>query len=218
MARASPVPPSELDLLDAEVVSWYENAHPILHSGRHSPERIRLASLLLQYRYMNLRMLLYRPYLLVQSIKAGTQEKSPNAQGIAPLADKCCSLAKENIELIMASWYPNQVLAWNSSWFLFQACLVLLLRLLSQSTPSSEVDAYEEIIARSLQLLVDMRPWRVSVAQTHDLILFIFSARTATHQTWDSNWSVSDEELMNLLGFGGMLTDCNWNAELGLDG
>lgn len=215
MAQTPLVPPIELERLDSELRSWHENLHPILREGRHCPETIRLASLVLRYRYMNMRMLLHRPFLLIQAIKAGTADDMSESQVTDPLANTCCWLAKETIDLITGNWYPNQVLAWNSSWFVFQACLVILLRLLSPSISTEEHEVFENTVTEALNLLTEMCPWRVSAGQTHDLILFIFSARATSHQSWDSSWSLSDDQLMDLLGFESILGDGNWHTSLG---
>jgi hypothetical protein len=155
-------------------------------------------------------MLLYRPYLLVRSIKAGTAVVSSEKDDIISLSNTCCSLAQETIEVIIRNWYPNQMLAWNASWFLFQACLVLLLWLLSSSISPHEAEAFGDAVKRALNILTEMRPWRGSAAQTQDLIMFIFSARTGDQHTWETNWSLSDDELMTLLGFSGMVEDGTW--------
>src|SRR5687768_14875023 len=152
MAQTSLIPPAELNSLDRELLAWHERLHPIFRSGRHGPEPIRLASLVLQFRYLNLRMLLYRPYLLVRSIKAGTAVVSSEKDDIISLSNTCCSLAQETIEVIIRNWYPNQMLAWNASWFLFQACLVLLLWLLSSSISPHEAEAFGDAVKRALNI------------------------------------------------------------------
>lgn len=203
LAQTSLIPTSELKSLDNELLDWYNSLCPILRSGRHSPEPIRLASLLMLYRFFNLRMLMYRPYLLVRSIKVGSIEVGSPAEGdVLTLSEICCSIAKETVDTIIRHWYPNQALAWHSSWYIFQACLVILLKLLSLSVSQTESDVLENTIEQALAMLTEIQPWRRSAAQTRELIHFVYSARVSAHRTLESGWSLSDEDLMNLLGLG----------------
>jgi hypothetical protein len=207
MAQVSLIPAAELKDLDGELLAWHEKLHPVFLKGLDAPQTIRTAALVLRFRYLNLRMLLYRPYLLIRSIDIGTASSSSEQGNIVSLSDSCCLLAQETIDLIVGNWYPNQMLAWNASWFIFQATLVLLLRLLSSSVLSSEVEIFEGYITRALAALIEMRPWRRSAAQTYDLLQFIYSTRTRMQQPWETDWPLSDEDLMKLLGFSGMIED-----------
>lgn len=207
MAQGSLIPAAELKGLDGELLAWHEKLHPVFLKGLDTPQPIRLAALVLRFRYLNLRMLLYRPYLLIRSIDLGTAGSSSEQGSIVSLSDSCCLIAQETIDLIVGHWYPSQMLAWNASWFIFQATLVLLLRLLSSSISSSEVEIFEGYMTRALEILTEMRPWRGSAAQTYDLLQFIYSTRTRIQQPWETDWPLSDEDLMKLLGFSGMMED-----------
>lgn len=198
MVRLPLMTPLELKRFDDELLAWRDTLHPVLRSGRHGPESVRLAGLLLNYRYLNQMMLLHRPYLLIQSIKAGLQDDL-SSDYINSNADACCKFAQDSIRDIAESWYPSQLLAWNASWFLFQAALVVLLRLLS-GTYGDQSSNLEASVIQCLASLEQMRTWRGSAAQTHDLISFIFNARGTGEQGWRFN-SLPDGALMDLLSF-----------------
>ncbi|KAG9252926.1 uncharacterized protein F5Z01DRAFT_168252 [Emericellopsis atlantica] len=212
MAELPLTTPAELKKLDEELLDWRANINPILNNGRHSPEPVRLACIVLGLRYLNQRMTLHRPFLLLQTIKAST-EGNMVSQDADRIADTCCAIAQETINTIADNWYPNQLLGWNCTWFLFQACLVILLKLLSK-TAGADSQILEVCVVQCLELLTEMRPWRRSAAQTHDLLLFIFNARTASTQDWGANCSLSDEALLNLLGFGPIDGDVDWSQIL----
>ncbi|KAF4446658.1 hypothetical protein F53441_9699 [Fusarium austroafricanum] len=198
------IPPCQVKKFDDELLSWHDQLHPAFRADRKPPGEVCLAALLLEYRYLNTQMILHRPYLLVQAIKANDGLEN---QDTISSANICCEVAKQTVDMIARNWYPNQILAWNASWFLFQACLVLLLRLLSPFTSPSEIGQLEDAITQSLSLFADMRPWRDALCQGHDLILFIYSPRNTGNQEWDSSWLLSDDDLVNSLGISAFLED-----------
>uniref|UniRef100_A0A0B7KI12 Xylanolytic transcriptional activator regulatory domain-containing protein n=1 Tax=Bionectria ochroleuca TaxID=29856 RepID=A0A0B7KI12_BIOOC len=200
MARLPLLLPNELKQFNQELLAWHADIHPIFRDPKHSPEPIRLASLILQYRYLDQRMTLYRPYLLLRSLGASSRSEHSPRNDTAAIADTCVTIARETIELIKANWYPNQLVAWNSSWFLFQAVLVVLLGL-SSATPETDVQPLEREIEESLRLFNEMCRWRGPAAHTHDLIQFIYESRALEEHDLGVEELLSDEALMILLGF-----------------
>ncbi|CAH0024639.1 unnamed protein product [Clonostachys rhizophaga] len=200
MARLPLMLLDELKQFDQELLAWHADVHPIFRDPKHSPELIRLASLILQYRYLDQRMTLYRPYLLLRSLSASSRSEHSTRNDTAAIADTCVTIARETIELIKGNWYPNQLVAWNSSWFLFQAVLVVLLGL-SSATPETDVQPLERDIEESLRLFNEMCRWRGPAAHTHDLIQFIYESRALEEHDLGVEELLSDEALMILLGF-----------------
>ena len=211
MTRLPFMTPKELKKFDSDLLSW----HAGLRDAHHSPESIRLACLLLQYRYLNQRMTLYRPYLLIGAVKLSTATETLS-EDILSASQRCCAIARETVRLIADTRYPNQVLAWNSTWFLYQAALVLLLDILSPATFQSQDS--DRPIVQCLGLLDQMRQWRASAATTHDILQFIFdSSGLINVQSRESVPSLSDEALVEMLGYDpcGSLT---WADVFNVDG
>ncbi|XP_014550142.1 hypothetical protein COCVIDRAFT_116358 [Bipolaris victoriae FI3] len=203
IAKTPLIPPAAVKQFDAELLNWYDNHH-LVFQGDHEPyEKIPVAALLIEYRYLNTRMLLHRPSLLVQCVKAGNVHSD-----MASFAKICCCVAKQTVDTIAKTWYPNQLLSWKASWFLFQACLVLLLNLLSTSVSPSEANELEDYIARSMDLFAKMYPWRTALKQGQDLIQFILLSRNQSNEGWGSNWFISDDELVSLLGISELTGEC----------
>lgn len=200
MARLPLLLPNELKQFDQELLAWHSDVHPIFRDPQHSPEPIRLASLTLQYRYLDQRMTLYRSYLLLRSLGASSRSECSPRDETAAIADTCVAIARETIELIKVKWYPNQLVAWNSSWFLFQAVLVVLLER-NSATPETDVQPLERDIAESLTLFNEMSRWRSPAAHTHDLLQFIYESRALEEHDLEAEELLSDEALMILLGF-----------------
>lgn len=204
MAKTPLIPPFEVKQFDDELLNWHDNHHSLIQGHHNSHADISLAALLTEYRYLNTRMLLHRPFLLVQCIKAGDVQSD-----MASSANTCCYIAKQTVDTIAKTWYPNQILAWKASWFLFQACLVLLLRLLSTSISPIEADELEDYITRSQRLFTEMHPWRAASKQGQDLIQFIFSSRDKGNDAWESGWMMTDDDLVNLLGISDLIEVCD---------
>ena len=188
----------ELKQFDNDLLGWHASLHPVLRDAHQSPESSRLACLLLQCRYLNQRMTLYRPYLLIGAMKHGTATEPPS-EDILSASQRCCAIAQETVRLIANTWYPNQLLAWNFTWFLYQAALVLLLDILSP-TPS-ERQSSDASIVECLGLLDRMRRWRASAATTLDILQFIYDSRLIDRQSRESVSSLSDEALVEMLGY-----------------
>ena len=210
MARLPMISLSELKRLDEELLEWRGCLDPVMRNSRQAPERVRAACLLLHYRFLNQRMTLYRPYLFIHSIKGNSNEDRPS-ESITATAHTCCEIAQDSIRFIAESWYPNQLLAWNSSWFLFQASLVVLLTLVSAQSPDRTL-SLESSIIQCLTHLDRMRRWRGPAGQTHDLISFIFNARENSKNPWESEFSFPEEAFTDLLDFGSAMIDGDWAA------
>lgn len=210
MARLPMITLPEIEKLDTELLEWRRSLDPVMRNNLQAPEQVRAACLLLHYRFLNQRMILYRPYLLIHSIKANPNEDSPS-ESIISTAHTCCEIAQDSIRFIAESWYPNQLLAWNSSWFLFQAALVVLLTLISAQSPDQNL-SLESSIIQCLTHLDQMRRWRGPAAQTHDLISFIFNARENSKNPLESECSLPEEAFADLLDFGSTMIDGDWAA------
>ena len=201
MANTSLIPPAELKQFDEELLAWHSNIHPILREAKHSPEQIRMASLMLQFRYLNQRMVLYRPYILTWCVIKTDCNQAPCSEEVLSFADMCNSIALETVKFANDSWYPSQILAWNSTWFLFQAALVVLLKLLAMPS-QADTEQQDRAIRESLKLLDQMRKWRSPAADSHDLIQFIYESRVLKKDDLGADPILSDDTWMTFLGLG----------------
>jgi hypothetical protein len=198
MADTNLMPLDELKQFDQDLLAWHSNIHPILREAKHSPEPIRMASVMLRFRHLNQRMTLYRPHMLISSLMPNGHGQAPSTEDSSILADVCDSIAQETVQFVSDSWYPNQYLAWNSSWFLFQAALVILLKLFTLP-PGADTRLHECAVVESLKLLNQMRKWRGSAADSHDLLQFIYESREHSQGDLEAEPTLTDDKWMMLL-------------------
>lgn len=120
-ARDAPVSTEEVLDYDLRVTNWY-NALPACVIESHGDlANVAVAQAYLRNRYLNLRVLLHRPFLLQLSWPDITRS---DAQAAA--VAKCREMSFEAIANIAQSVMPNTIWAWNSTWYLYQACMVPL--------------------------------------------------------------------------------------------
>ncbi|KAJ0164591.1 Lactose regulatory protein LAC9, partial [Colletotrichum tanaceti] len=119
---------------DRELREWHASLPEYLKNPANSPPRLTVAREFMRNRYLNVRLILSRCFLLYlahdRSLKRGAAAISaviePSPDDVM-LVDTCRSVAMEAIDAITLYWTPNRVHVWNSAWYLFQACMVPLL-------------------------------------------------------------------------------------------
>ncbi|KAK5039150.1 hypothetical protein LTR13_003406 [Exophiala sideris] len=136
----STLPFAELLSLDAHLVDWYEGLPTQFHQlagnsiqpgtgGRQSTSFNRLMQpcVTLRWRYLNLRILLYRPVLMEAVLHKTPYSALTSDQRLC--VRKCMTLSGETIDLArgLPAASPNQFVAWPSTWYMLQVCMLPLL-------------------------------------------------------------------------------------------
>lgn len=117
--------------LDSQLLQWWENLPTALKDYEPCPRSLYTARTVMQWRFHIQRMLLYRPQLLSYAMRRvpfmilRTEERNAVV--------KCREIAETIIESISMTTKLNQMVGWNAVWFLFQATMVPLLYLSTQS-------------------------------------------------------------------------------------
>ncbi|EXF85669.1 fungal specific transcription factor domain-containing protein [Colletotrichum fioriniae PJ7] len=119
---------------DRELVEWHDSLPDYLKNPANSPPRLTEAREFMRNRYLNVRLILTRSFLLYlahdHTLRRGATSISavtgPSSDELA-LVDTCRSVAMEAIDAITLYWTPNRIHVWNSAWYLFQACMVPIL-------------------------------------------------------------------------------------------
>lgn len=121
---------------DRELRDWHASLPEALKNPANSPPRLTVAREFMRNRYLNVRLILSRCFLLYVAHDHGLKRGSTSAtsdiasnisQEELSLVDSCRTVASEAIDAITLYWTPNRVHVWNSAWYLFQACMVPLL-------------------------------------------------------------------------------------------
>ncbi|KAF9881570.1 C6 transcription factor [Colletotrichum karsti] len=123
---------------DRDLRDWHTALPEFLKNPANSPPRLTVAREFMRNRYLNVRLILSRCFLLYLAHDHSFKRSSGNT-GVASsdspaassdeisLVETCRSVASEAIDAITLYWTPNRVHVWNSAWYLFQACMVPLL-------------------------------------------------------------------------------------------
>ncbi|KAH8696015.1 fungal-specific transcription factor domain-containing protein, partial [Talaromyces proteolyticus] len=181
LVQTSTIAISEIEELDAELVRWYSSLPSIfLENIDQCPPSLRAARGLLRCRYLTLQMTLYRPLVLIRALQRHSQAESHHSHDL--FVTRCRSLAIETIETISRDWFPNQISAWNSVWYLFQACLVLVLSVLSEPDHTAR-PVWDEQIRRSLDLLTEMAPWSPGAVRSSEVIRFLHDTQSQSQES-----------------------------------
>jgi hypothetical protein len=222
LMTATSLPFTESLSLDAHLVDWYEALPAFFHEQVNNdgymvtdtPKLTRFAQpcATIKWRYLNLRMLLYRPSLMEAVLHRIPFRGLTSDQRLC--VRKCLTLSGELIDSVKkrSSAPPNQYIAWPSTWYLLQTCMVPLLslyvfredpgqegsrHLMNQSTTFSySANAHNQVlqvreechkqVQTTIQLMKEMQPWAVASDKMHDLIVHLYQARRQNLRVWNN--------------------------------
>ncbi|KAJ9617260.1 hypothetical protein H2200_000981 [Cladophialophora chaetospira] len=219
LMTATPIPFTESLSLDAHLVDWYESLPIYFHSLVGAapvdvPPHKRFVQpfMTIKWRYLNLRMLLYRPSLMEAVLYRTPFSELTSDQRLC--IRKCLTLSGETIDSVKlrSSEPPNQYISWPSTWYLLQISMVPLLTLyvfkvntneegLRASLPnphmnfkhSSAGDQVRQIrdechkqVQSTLRLMKEMEPWAVASGKMHDLISHLHKSRDQQLRIWNN--------------------------------
>lgn len=156
----------------AEVPRWFEGGAVQPHS------RYRFCHAKLQWRWRNLRILMYRPYLIRRlmsrdhdPVQAGMPIQSNAAEDTA--IQMCLDAASDSIQLITTFWRSetkNVLTCWYSLYFLFQAIMIPMICLRNDPLAPTAVNHRDQILD-ALDVILDMSRVNPSAQRCHDSIM-----------------------------------------------
>ncbi|KEF61358.1 uncharacterized protein A1O9_02924 [Exophiala aquamarina CBS 119918] len=169
----------EVLAFDKELQDWHSSLPEALKAPSQCPDRLLIARDFMHNRYLNLRLILYRPTQLRRlNPRASIHEISQQELCVQAT---CHEIAVEAVESITKTWTPNRIHVWNASWYLFQAAMVPLLTLAQKSGEQGlalecDLSASKDILRKVLDLLSQMAPWMRSADRSRHIIVSIFDA------------------------------------------
>lgn len=138
-----------------------------------------MARCIMKWNYQNLRMLLYRPTLLILANNGAEQATKEND---ILAVDRCRELALRNIEDISNDWERHQMSGWNGVWMMYQATMIPLLSILWQPH-SPSVPEWHRQVEVTLGVLDVMEEWSLSAARSREVIRRIHDATRLLSKT-----------------------------------
>jgi hypothetical protein len=208
--------------LDAHLVDWYEALpnyfHRLVGNLGSTPLEASASKRFVQpfstikWRYLNLRLLLYRPSLMEAVLHRIPFGELTSDQRLC--IRKCLTLSGETIDSakLRSSETPNQYIAWPTTWYLLQICMVPLLSLYvfredfgdqgSRTASTQHIgfkhsgsgrDSVRQIrdechrqVQITLSLMKEMEPWAIASSKMHDLISHLYEARDQHLRVWNN--------------------------------
>ncbi|KAL3482895.1 fungal-specific transcription factor domain-containing protein [Aspergillus germanicus] len=159
-----PLPPASqlLDMDDQLIDGWLAELPPFFNETAIQPPKFTLCHAILRWRYRNLRILMYRPFLvgqLVSRLERGVDTSTSDIH-VGTAIDRCFRAAHEAVELITAFWrvhpeHRTMMACWYSLYFLFQAILIPVICL--RNDPQSPLaEGWREQILQAVEVLESM--------------------------------------------------------------
>lgn len=199
----------------------YFNEHSIQNA------RFRLCHAILQWRWRNFRILMFRPFMMRRYMKhaASARQSEQLQQTRAELhaIQKCLDTARESIYLISVYWTEgtqNVLSSWYGLYFLFQAVLIPVVCLRNDSYCELAPSWRDDILV-ALNTMTDMNRLNPAASRCHDAVIKLCGAYLAMDiSQWESPTNESPQTQMNTLYsymFGPITDDQLFNPDVSMD-
>ncbi|KAI4721451.1 hypothetical protein E4T48_02281 [Aureobasidium sp. EXF-10727] len=215
---ATPLLPfEELNRFDKELLEWHTDLpaslKPSISSAvdHHRAKRtthtkiLETPSVIMHWRYQNLRLLLHRPYLLATALRNGN-ESSLSAEEKVGIG-RCQAIAAQTISDISDMCREDLLEGWNGVWFMYQAVMVPLVCIFSSlgksqvsqtdnghniettgspttdvgpedrsSRPRTESHEWQTQVEKALDFFEKMNRWSAAAKKSRDVVSRLYEA------------------------------------------
>ncbi|KAF2683865.1 hypothetical protein K458DRAFT_389791 [Lentithecium fluviatile CBS 122367] len=172
------LPPSEISGYDAEIIKWHDELPSILSdTSEHCPEFLRRVRLVMKWRFQNIRIILHRPVLLSTALRCCPFSELSVEEKLA--VSKCRIIAAKTIEDMSNECLPDLISGWNAVWFTFQACMVPLVSLFSDTSMPEEVEKWQASLEIALAFFERSKPWSIAAKRSMDAVSKLYQAYKA---------------------------------------
>lgn len=158
----------EIGAYDKMLVDWYQQLPPFMRSPNPCPSSLQVVRAVFNWRYQNIRILLHRAVVLDATIRQ-IPFASLEAEEQKVVA-QCRKLAAESIQSIKNEWRPTKMSGWNAVWFLFQACLIPLMALATESPEDPSFATWRAEVQTGISLCESMAMWSLVGKKTKGVL------------------------------------------------
>ncbi|EON97242.1 putative zn 2cys6 transcription factor protein [Phaeoacremonium minimum UCRPA7] len=171
---SKPLPSAEEILrLDEELLdSWLEGIPAFFRENAPVPERYAFAKDALQWRYRNIRIIMYRPFVIRKALHARDGRRDDASPETMRAYERCLEDAKITISSIRGYWAVhehNRFGAWYALYYIFQAALIPCI-CLRNDPASPQASDWREQIATTLQTIASLASVTPSAGRCHQVI------------------------------------------------
>ncbi|PLB51380.1 hypothetical protein P170DRAFT_436398 [Aspergillus steynii IBT 23096] len=190
-AQDIPVTTAETFHYDNHVTAWYNALPESVNESHGGLTSVAVAQAYLRNRYLNFRILLHRPFLLQLSRPGLTR-----SEDVAAAVVTCCELSLEAITNIAGSVMPNTIWAWNSTWYLYQACMVPLF-IMATDPQGDDAASCKSKLRDALATFEALVPWTPAASRSHSIVRSIFEA-AQNPESGDDLMEISNFDLLDM--------------------
>lgn len=167
---------------DAQILKWYEELPSVLSSDdEQCPEFLHRVRLVMKWRFQNIRIVLHRPVVLTTALRRCTFASLSIEERTA--VEKCRTIAGITIEEISRDCMPDLISGWNAVWFCFQACMVPLVSLFSDTSQPEEIEKWQASIETALAFFSRIKDWSIAAKRSADAVARLYAAYKAQKTT-----------------------------------
>ncbi|KAF2151593.1 hypothetical protein K461DRAFT_214794, partial [Myriangium duriaei CBS 260.36] len=158
----------QIAAFDSELTSWQATLPDVLRSGHSCSSTALMPRTIMNWRYNNLRFLLYRPLLLDHALRSYLDPNTKLSEEQLQCAATCREIVTQAITDIRLEWCPTQMFGWHAVWLLFQASMAPLVTLFSAFNrhEPAEMQIAQAEIENVIELLGDMSSYSVAAPKT----------------------------------------------------
>ena len=205
----------EMRVFDAKLEDWFQSLPALLKSPNPCPKKLLTPRAILKWRYQNMRLLLYRPVLLLAAICQNSRQDLSETDMDA--IEKCRAMARETIVDIASERVPDQISGWNATWFLFQASMVPLVSIFWERDDVINTGKWQSQLDMVLQLLNHMTIWSPVAKKCHEVLNSIYQINLQDRERerqGHNSMSLETQELESLRStFPSELAEQIWDSE-----
>lgn len=166
---------SEAESLDAELRAWYNQSPLYLHEPVGAPLGIYMALRALKWEYNNIRIALYRPFLLRSALTNFCSTTNHNhSEAVVSI---CREIAAQAIVDISSEWRPHLLSCWPGVWYMFQAALIPVISLFSAYRYDTALrQKLQQQVKNAIDTLEQMCEYRDTASQSIQVLWSLFRA------------------------------------------
>lgn len=135
----------------------------------------------MKWRFQNIRIVLHRPILLTTALRRAAWATLSAEEKVA--VGKCRLIALKTIEDISQECMPDLISGWNAVWFCFQACMVPLVSLFSDTSVPEEIEKWKASVETALQFFETVKDWSIAAKRSGDAVRRLYAAYKTSAST-----------------------------------
>lgn len=169
----------ERHALDALYLEWYRHSSVQTDSPSQLTESpgITVLKNVMRWRYLSNRVILHRPVLLWYAMRQIAWGKlSPEKRAAVELCREVCADLINDIAMTWRGQKACQMSGWNATWLLYQAAMVPLLSLYSDSLDTHIVKSSRHQVEITIRVMKELQNWSTTARRSLEVIIRLYEA------------------------------------------